>query len=115
MKDKGGFVYIMTNKYNLVFYVGVTSDLQRRVYQHKNHIYEGFTDRYNCEKLVYYEFCNDIESAISREKQIKNWRRSWKKELVDKMNPQWKDLSASWFKDTAQMIKEFQERYMFDD
>ena len=65
------FVYIMTNKSNSTLYIGVTSDLTKRVAQHKNHEYEGFTDKYNCTKLVYFEECNDIKAAITREKQLK--------------------------------------------
>ncbi len=83
----------MTNATNSVLYIGVTSDLQKRVQQHKHHIYEGFTDRYNCTKLVYFEECNDITAAISREKQLKNWHRDWKNNLVNRDNPQWMDLA----------------------
>ena len=82
----------MANKSNSVLYIGVTSDLQKRVEQHKMHIHEGFTDKYNCEKLVYFEECNDIQIAIAREKQLKNWHREWKNNLVKQMNPDWKDL-----------------------
>ena len=92
MAEKG-YVYFMTNKSNSVLYIGVTSDLRKRVLQHKNHEYEGFTDKYNCEKLVYYEECNDITAAINREKQLKNWRRDWKNKLVDDFNKDWNDLS----------------------
>ena len=92
MTEKG-YVYFMTNKSNSLLYIGVTSDLSKRVYQHKNHEYEGFTDKYNCVKLVYFEECNDIEAAILREKQLKNWHRDWKNNLVNQMNPEWKDLS----------------------
>ena len=88
------YVYFMTNEYNTTLYIGVTSDLQKRVWQHKNHIYEGFTDNYNCTKLVYFEECNDIKSAIAREKQLKNWHRDWKNNLVNKINKDWKDLST---------------------
>ena len=87
------YVYIMTNKTNSALYIGVTSDLTKRVAQHKNHEYEGFTDKYNCTKLVYFEECNDIKAAITREKQLKNWHRDWKQNLVKQMNPEWKDLS----------------------
>lgn len=77
MADKG-YVYFMTNTNNKAVYIGVTSDLTKRVLQHKNHQYEGFTDKYNCTKLVYYEECNDITTAITREKQLKNWHRDCK-------------------------------------
>ncbi|MCQ2577439.1 MAG: GIY-YIG nuclease family protein [Treponema sp.] len=92
MPEKG-YVYFMTNVSNSVLYIGVTSDLKKRVQQHKNHIYEGFTDQFNCEKLVYFEECNDISAAIKREKQLKNWHREWKNNLVNQMNKDWKDLS----------------------
>ena len=90
----------MTNKTNAVLYIGVTSDLQKRVSQHKNHVYEGFTDKYNCTKLVYFEECNDINVAIAREKQLKNWHREWKNNLVNQINPEWKDLSE-WDAETS--------------
>ena len=93
MSEKG-YVYFMTNKTNNVLYIGVTSNLRKRVLQHKNHEYEGFTDKYNCNKLVYFEECNDIESAIEREKQLKNWHREWKNNLVNEFNREWKDLSS---------------------
>ena len=70
----------MTNISNNVLYIGVTSDLTKRVNQHKNHEYKGFSDKYNCTKLVYFEECNDINAAIKREKQLKNWHREWKKQ-----------------------------------
>jgi putative endonuclease len=83
----------MTNKGNRVLYTGVTNDLQRRVYEHKNKLVKGFTKKYNVIKLVFYEVCNDIESAILREKQIKGWLRTKKIALVESMNPEWRDLS----------------------
>ena len=92
MPEKG-YVYFMTNADNKALYIGVTSDLTKRVLQHKNHQYEGFTDKYNCTKLVYYEECNDIKTAITREKQLKNWHRDWKNNLIKQTNPEWKDLS----------------------
>lgn len=92
MAEKG-YVYFMTNANNKALYIGVTSDLTKRVLQHKNHQYEGFTDKYNCTKLVYYEECNDIKAAITREKQFKNWHRDWKNNLIKQINPEWKDLS----------------------
>ena len=92
MAEKG-YVYFMTNKSNEVLYIGVTSDLHKRVAQHKNHEYEGFTDKYHCTKLVYFEECNDISAAIVREKQLKNWHREWKNKLVNDFNKDWKDLA----------------------
>ncbi len=85
-------VYFMTNKSNSVLYVGVTNNLFRRVFEHKEKINKGFTKRYNVDKLVYYEVYDNIELAIAREKQIKNWKREWKNALVEKDNPQWDDL-----------------------
>jgi putative endonuclease len=83
----------MTNKGNRVLYTGVTNDLQRRVYEHKNKLVKGFTKKYNVIKLVFYEVCNEIESAILREKQIKGWLRAKKIALIESMNPEWRDLS----------------------
>ena len=74
-KDRQYYVYILTNKSNKVIYIGVTNDLERRVFEHKNKLVEGFTKRYNLLKLVFYEVTEDVESAISREKQLKNWHR----------------------------------------
>lgn len=93
--DEKGFVYFMTNKSRSTLYIGVTSNLQKRVLQHKNHIYEGFTNKYNCVNLVYFEEFGDIKSAILREKQLKNWRREWKNSLVNNFNKDWKDLAES--------------------
>ena len=90
----------MTNN-SKTLYIGVTNDLQRRIYEHKNKLVEGFTKRYNITKLVYYETTNSIESAIKREKQLKNWKRAWKIELIESMNKDCDDLSEEWF-DTIQ-------------
>ena len=87
-------VYILTNWNNKVLYVGVTNDLQRRVYEHKNKTVEGFSSRYNLDKLVYYECCRYINDAIAREHEIKGWVRTKKVELVNAFNPEWKDLSV---------------------
>jgi len=86
------YVYIMTNKYNAVLYTGVTNDLIRRVYEHKNKLVEGFTAKYNLTKLVYYEISKDVKEAINREKQIKGWKREKKEKLIKGFNPDWKDL-----------------------
>ena len=80
------FVYILSNWNDSVLYIGVTSDLPRRLYEHRNNLVDGFTKRYNVHKLVYYEYTNDVYSAISREKQLKGWRRSKKDALITKMN-----------------------------
>jgi len=82
-KDRQYYVYILTNKSNKVIYIGVTNDLERRMFEHKNKLVEGFTKRYNLMKLVFYEVTEDVESAISREKQLKNWHRDWKINLIN--------------------------------
>jgi putative endonuclease len=92
---KKGYVYIITNKNSSVLYIGVTSDLIKRVYQHKNKLIDGFSKRFNLDKLVYYEFSENIETAIQREKQLKNWHRDWKNNLISEMNPNWDDLYES--------------------
>jgi len=86
------YIYILTNQYNTVFYVGVTNNLIRRVYEHKNKLVKGFTSKYNIKKLVYYEVFSDVRDAIYREKQIKSWSRKKKIEMIEKFNPEWKDL-----------------------
>jgi len=93
MTNHNYYVYILTNWNNKVMYIGVTNNLKRRIYEHKNKLVEGFTKRYNLTKLVYYEHTTDVNSAISREKELKGWRREKKNNLVIKMNPEWKDLS----------------------
>lgn len=93
--DKQYYVYILTNKSNNVFYIGVTNNLIRRMYEHKNKLIEGFTKKYNLTKLVHFEVTNDVKSAISREKQLKNWHREGKINLINQRNPGWKDLSES--------------------
>ncbi|MBE6354900.1 GIY-YIG nuclease family protein [Treponema sp.] len=90
------YVYILANKTNSTLYIGVTNDLKRRIYEHKNKLYEGFSAKYNVNKLVYFEECSDIKSAIQREKNLKKWKRAWKNELIEKTNPEYKDLSADW-------------------
>ena len=95
MKQQGiYFVYILTNWNNKVMYIGVTNDLHKRVYQHKNKLIDGFTKKYNVNKLVYYEATEDIRSAIAREKQLKGWIRKKKNNLVTAINPEWKDLGT---------------------
>jgi len=89
-------VYIMANNKNTTLYIGVTSELPQRVYQHKLKIISGFTSKYNLTKLVYFESFENMYDAISREKQLKNWRREWKNNLIDKVNPQWLDLTTDW-------------------
>jgi putative endonuclease len=89
-------VYFMTNKNNTVVYIGITSDLIKRVYQHKVKAYKGFTEKYNCDKLVYFEIFSNINEAILREKQLKKGNRKRKNDLVNKENPKWMDLSDGW-------------------
>ena len=88
-------IYIMTNKRNGTLYVGVTSDLAQRIYQHKHEEIDGFTKRYNCKTLVYYEYLDDMMSAIEREKQLKAGSRKNKLTLIERMNPKWFDLYES--------------------
>ena len=92
-EDKQYYIYILTNKSNKVLYVGMTNDLTRRIYEHKDKLVEGFTKKYNLTKLVYYEITTDVESALCREKQLKNWHRDWKVNLINKFNHKWDDLS----------------------
>ena len=89
------FVYMMSNYTNSVLYIGVTNDLVRRTAEHKSHIIDGFTNKYNCNKLVYYEEFENISDAIQREKQLKRWHREWKNNIVATLNPQWSDLAES--------------------
>jgi putative endonuclease len=92
MYGKSFFVYILTNKKNGVLYIGMTNSLIRRIQQHKSKEIEGFSKRYNLTKLVYYQIIDDVRSAITREKQMQAWKRQWKIELIEKENPEWKDL-----------------------
>ncbi|WP_409228687.1 GIY-YIG nuclease family protein [Gudongella sp. SC589] len=86
------YVYILTNKSNKVLYIGVTNNIARRVYEHKTKMIEGFTKKYNLDKLVYLEETDSIESAILREKQLKKWRREKKIALIERLNPNWEEL-----------------------
>ena len=85
-------VYLLATKKNGMLYIGVTSSLVARTWQHRNHVVEGFSKRYNVETLVWYELHPTMESAILREKQLKKWNRAWKLRLVEEANPQWRDL-----------------------
>jgi len=91
------FVYIMASQRNGTLYIGVTNDIRRRVYEHKNNLIKGFTEKYKVHYLVYVEETNDINTAITREKQLKKWNRSWKLGLIESMNPEWKDLYEELF------------------
>ena len=86
------YVYILASKKNGTLYIGVTSDLIKRVYEHKNNLVEGFTQKHHVHELVYFEQTNGVNSAITREKQMKKWRRQWKIELIEQQNSAWKDL-----------------------
>ena len=86
------YVYMLTNKTNKVLYTGITNNLKRRIYEHKNGLVDGFTKKYNVHKLVYYDYTIDVRSAISREKQIKGWTRAKKDALINGFNPNWQDL-----------------------
>jgi len=89
------YVYLLANKHNTVLYTGVTNDLIRRVYEHKNKLVAGFTQKYNVDRLVYFEVCSGIFVAIEREKQIKGWSRKKKQDLINSLNPEWDDLYRS--------------------
>ncbi len=90
--NKQPAVYILASKRNGTLYTGVTSDLVKRVWEHKNNLVEGFTKRYDVHLLVWYELHESMESGIAREKQLKEWKRKWKLELIEKANPEWQDL-----------------------
>ncbi len=94
--DKNYFVYINANEKNTVLYIGMTNNLERRTYEHKRHLIRGFSSKYNVDKLVHIEHFNNVNEAITREKQLKNWRREKKVNLINKYNPKWKDLSEGW-------------------
>jgi len=86
------YVYMMSNKLNNVLYIGVTNDIIRRVHEHKNNLTEGFTNKYNCHKLVWYQQTQDVNSAIIQEKRMKKWKREYKENIINDMNPEWNDL-----------------------
>ena len=92
MSEKQYYVYILSNNNHTVFYTGVTSNLLKRMYEHRNELVEGFTKTYHIHKLMYYEIHNDIKEAIAREKTIKTWKRDWKWNIIDKINPERKNL-----------------------
>ena len=95
--NKQGYVYILTNNQKSVLYTGVTSDLQKRIYQHKHKMAPGFASKYNCNSLVWYEQADEITAAITREKQVKAGSRKKKEALINAMNPQWEDLAKDWY------------------
>lgn len=95
--EKVYYVYLITNYTNKVLYIGITNNLERRLYEHKNKLINGFTKNYNVNKLVYFEQTTDVQSALNREKEIKGWLRVRKNELVELKNSKWTDLSDGWY------------------
>jgi len=93
------FVYILASKRNGTLYIGLTNNLERRIYEHKNHLVKGFTEKYSVTMIVYFEQTNDINAALQREKQLKKWNRKWKLKLIEKSNPDWLDLAKDWIPD----------------
>ena len=89
------YVYVLTNQSNKVLYIGVTNNLVRRIHEHKQKLVKGFTQKYSCTKLVYFETAKYMYDAIRREKQLKNWHRAWKIDLINENNPRWEDLSET--------------------
>jgi putative endonuclease len=94
---KNSYLYILASERNGTLYIGVTSNLEKRIYEHKQHLNEGFTKKYNVGRLVWYSCYEDITEAITREKQMKKWNRNWKIKTIEEMNPEWKDLSIGLF------------------
>ena len=92
MGDKKFYVYILTKARNSTFYVGMTSDLPKRIWEHKHEVADGFTKKYSIKNLVYYEIFDDVENAIKREKRLKKWNRAWKIKVIEEQNPNWDDL-----------------------
>ena len=111
---EGAFIYILSNWNNSVTYIGVTNDLRRRVAEHQAKLHKGFPEKYNCNKLVYYEAGESMSAAIEREKQLKNWKRDWKNELISKENPLWEDFSAS-IEVTQEYVSAVAASYKSDD
>jgi putative endonuclease len=94
--ERSYYIYLLTDWNNKVMYVGITNDLERRIYEHKNKVLNGFTEKYNIDKFVYFEHTPHVTAALEREKEIKKWRREKKNNLVQDQNPAWKDLSEEW-------------------
>ena len=93
------YVYFLTNKYNKVIYTGSTNNIYDRVYEHKEKFNKGFTYKYNCNKLVYYEVFDSMDDAVYRERQLKRYKRKWKENLINSMNPNWRDLAVDFESD----------------
>jgi len=98
---KSYYIYILASKRNGTLYIGVTGNLTKRIYEHNNKLLDGFTKKYDVNKLVHFEETKDIISAITREKQLKKWNRKWKLELIEKSNPNWNDLAKNWIPSQA--------------
>ncbi len=96
------YIYILTNKYNTTFYIGITNSIEKRTWEHKNKKAESFSKKYNLSKLVYFEVYEDVNEAIQREKQLKNWHRDWKVNLIKKTNPDFCDLYEKFTKGDAE-------------
>ena len=94
--SKTYYIYILASEPHRTLYLGMTNDLERRVYEHKNQLIDGFTKQYNIKRLVYFEDTTDVHAALEREKQLKKWKRSWKIDLITRENPSWHDLSVRW-------------------
>ncbi|WP_298756917.1 GIY-YIG nuclease family protein [uncultured Psychroserpens sp.] len=92
------YLYILSNGYNGTLYIGVTNNLERRMFEYKNKLFEGFSKRYNLNRLIYFETFQYVNDAIKREKNMKKWKRQWKINLIEKENPKWNDLSKDWIK-----------------
>lgn len=97
MREYRYYVYMLQSSSRRALYIGMTNNLRRRVFEHKTHRMEGFSDDYNATRLVYWESYDDVRDAIDREKQLKRWRREKKLKLIVRMNPKWQDLAADWF------------------
>ena len=95
------YVYILASKRNGTLYIGITNNLEKRIYEHKNNLVKGFTSKYGVHLLVYYEQINNVNMAIQREKQLKKWNRKWKLALIEKENPNCNDLSKNWIPDQS--------------
>ncbi len=95
--EKAGCVYIMASRRNGTLYIGVTSDLIQRIYQHREGLVGGFTRKYGCKMLVWYQAFDDLQAARHRELQMKEWRRAWKLRVIEEMNPEWRDLYETLF------------------
>ena len=95
--SKSYYIYILASKKNGTLYTGITNNLERRIFEHKNNLIKGFTKKYNVHRLVYYEETNDVNEALLFEKRIKKWNRAWKIELIEEENPNWDDLAKDWF------------------